>query len=217
MNDDTTRTAIRHRLTDARDSLSDVHMTIPASAIFARDRRYRVRRWLAATGAACAAAGLAVGLPLVSGGRPGRAVHVHLAAAWSVTTNPDGTVTFRLRRISRPAQLQHALAEAGVPAMVRWGTICTARGRHALMSTEGFVKTSVMPTAGEFFGIAGGGGNDPELNWSWTITPSKIPHGGHFVISAVPGRVPASDIQAAWEFVHSTATVTCARHRSFRA
>jgi hypothetical protein len=66
-------------------------------------------------------------------------VHVHLAA-WSVDTNPNGTVTFKLRNTSHPAQLQHALAEAGIPAIVRWGEVCLAKGRHVLLPTAGFVK-----------------------------------------------------------------------------
>ena len=49
------------------------------------------------------------------------------------------------------------------------------------------------------------------LNWSWTITPSMIPKDARFVISAVPSdRVPPHYIEAAWEFVPTSAPVTCA-------
>jgi hypothetical protein len=67
---------------------------------------------------------------------------------------------------------------------------------------------------GSVFLLMGGGGHGPSkpLNWSWTITPAKIPKGAWFVISAVPGnRVSASHIQAAWEFVPASAPVTCAK------
>lgn len=78
--------ALKHRLTEVRDSLADVHMTIPVGEIVARDRRRRMHCGLAATGAACAAAGLAVALALAPGSpaRPGPQ-HAQLAA-WTVHT-----------------------------------------------------------------------------------------------------------------------------------
>lgn len=187
---------------------------IPASEITVRDTRPRTRRRLAATG--CAAIGLAVAALMLAPGSPGSSArpapeHAQLAA-WSVRTNPGGTVTFTLRNTSQPARLQHALAEAGVPAIVRWGQICLAGGPgQRLMSTEGFVTASAAPGAGAYFAQLGGPGTGLDLGWSWTVIPGKIPHGGRFVISAMPGHVPANDIQAMWEFVHTSAPVTCAR------
>jgi hypothetical protein len=218
MNNDADQ-AVRNRLAEVRDSLADVHMTIPASEIIARDRRHRTRRrhGLAAAGAACAATGLAVALALAQGS-PARPVPQHAQlAAWTVDTNPDGTVTFTLRNTSHPAQLQHALAEAGVPAVVRWGQICEAGGKgQPLMDTEAFVKESSVPGlvsgVSSYFALQAGTSANPDLDWSWTVIPSKIPHGGQFVISAIPGSVPAGDIQAVWEFVHSSAPLTCATH-----
>ena len=61
MNDDPTLIALRHRLTEVRDSLGDVHMTIPASEIFARDRGRRARHRLAAAVGAAAAVAAALG------------------------------------------------------------------------------------------------------------------------------------------------------------
>ena len=61
MNDDPTLTALRHRLTEVRDSLGDVHMTIPASEIFARDRGRRARHRLAAAAGAAAAVAAVLG------------------------------------------------------------------------------------------------------------------------------------------------------------
>ena len=103
--------------------------------------------------------------------------------------------------------------------MVRWGEICLAQGRHDLLSTQGFVKTSIRGNTfpekyqpESFFATLGGQRHTPWLDWSWIITPSKIPPGGRFVISAIPpDRVPADDIQSVWEFVHSSAPVACAR------
>jgi len=48
MTDQTTLTALRHRLAGVRDSMSDVHMTIPDSAIFANAKKRRTRRGIAA-------------------------------------------------------------------------------------------------------------------------------------------------------------------------
>lgn len=216
MNDDT-ELALARRLTEVRDSLADVHMTTPAAEIIARDSRRRTRRRLAATGVACAAAGLAVALALNPGSSARHAPPRAQLAAWTVRSNPDGTVTFTLRNTSHPAQLEHALAEAGVPAVVRWGEICEAGGKgQPLMNTEGFVKAGPAPGlaagASSWFALQGGTSANPDLDWSWTVIPSKIPHGGQFVISAIPGSVPASDIQAVWEFAHSSAPLTCALH-----
>jgi hypothetical protein len=106
------------------------------------------------------------------------------------------------------------LAEAGVPAIVRSGEICLANGRHELLPTRGIVNfLNGRPTrlASVFLLIKAKGASHQPLNWSWTITPSKIPTGTRFVISAMPAnRVPASHVQAEWEFVPSSAHVTCA-------
>jgi len=48
MTDETTLTALRHHLDEVRDSMSDVHMTIPDSAIFTNAKKRRARRRIAA-------------------------------------------------------------------------------------------------------------------------------------------------------------------------
>jgi hypothetical protein len=212
MNDDHALTVIRDRLAEAQHALGEIPAAGPAGEIFARVRKRRRRRAIAALTAACAVIGLALALVLPSGAQS-RPVHVHLAA-WSVDTSPDGTVTFKLRNVSHPARLQRVLAEAGVPAMVRSGEICLAQGRHVLLPTRGIVSyLNGRPNRMESVFLAGGNGSGPNklLDWSWTISPSKIPSNAHFVISSVPGNhVPASRIRAAWEFVPKSAHVNCA-------
>jgi len=209
MNDNHALAVIRDRLAEAQHSLGDMPAGVPASEIFTRIRKRRRRRAIAALTAACAVIGLVLALVLPSGSQP-RPVHVHLAA-WSVDTNPNGTVTFTLRNVSHPARLQRVLAAAGVPAMVRSGEICLAQGRHVLLPTRGIVShLNGRPTRMESIFAAGGGRPDTILNWSWTITPLKIPGHAHFVISAVPGQVPATRISAVWEFVPESAHVSCA-------
>jgi len=217
MADDPALAAVSHRLTQARDLLAGERMTIPASEIMARDKRRRARRWKVAAGAACAATGLAVALALAPGSPAGPAPgHVQLAA-WTVRANPGGTVTFTLNNTSHPAQLQRALAKAGVPAVVRWGEICEAGGPgQPLLDTTGFVTANSMfaRDVASFFASMGGHGPNPVLGWTWTVIPSKIPHDGRFVISALPGPVPADDFQAVWEFAKISAPITCATHVS---
>lgn len=213
MTDDATLTVLRNRLAEVRDSVSGVRMTRPASEIFTSARKRRGRRMLAAAGAACAAIGIAVAVVVPSGQARPVPVHVHLAG-WSVDTSPGGTVTFKLRNTSEPARLQHVLAEAGVPAMVRRGEICLAQGRHVLLPTRGIVSYlngKPTPLSSVFLLMGGHGAGGELLNWSWTITPAKIPPGARFVISAVPGWVSPAHIQAAWEFVPASAPVTCAK------
>jgi hypothetical protein len=213
MNDDHAVTAVRDHLAGVRDSFAHTRPCIPASEIIARAGRRRTHRVLSAAGAVAALVGLVVTLAFAAAGHARHPVHVHLAA-WSVNTNPDGTVDFTLRKVSQPARLQHVLTEARIPAMVRWGQVCLPREWRALVSTEGFVKTSAMPRLSQpqkLFAMFGGRWPPTELNWSWTITPGKIPPATRLVISAVPGRIPADGIQAAWEFVHSGAPLACAR------
>jgi hypothetical protein len=191
---------------------------IPASEITVWHTKPCARRRLAAAAAGCVAIGLAVAALMLAPGSPGNSAqpapeHAQLAA-WTVRANPDGTVTFTLRNTSHPAQLQHALAKAGVPAIVRWGKICEAQGPgQPLIGGEASFMTngSAMDAgAGAFFATYGGQGTNPDLGWSWTLIPSKIPHSGHFVISAMPGPVPADDFQAVWEFAKISAPITCA-------
>jgi hypothetical protein len=212
MNDDNTLTAVRDRLGRARDHLDDVRMGTPASTIFAAASKRRTRRGVTAVAAACVAAGLATGLALPSGGSV-RHVHVHLAA-WSVDTSTNGTVTFTLNNTSRPGQLEHTLAAAGVPATVRFGQICRTVGQHDLLPTQGFLtEPGVSPAnqMGSVFILAAGDNASKPLNWRWVITPGKIPAGAHFVISAVPGgSVTAGHVRAMWEFVPTSAALRCA-------
>lgn len=165
MTDDTTATALRHRLTEVRDSMSDVHMTIPDMAIFASARKRRTRRGIAALAAGCAAIGVALAL-VVPGGQA-RAVHVHLAA-WSVDSNGNGTVTVTVRQLTHAAQLQRALAEAGVPAVVTFREEClNTQNQNALTRAGVRLRVSVHPS-GEI------------------ITPSEIPSGTKLLFSIIP-------------------------------
>jgi hypothetical protein len=139
MTDDASLTALRHRLTGVRDSMSDVHMTVPDSAIFTSARKHRTRRGLAA-GLTAACAALALALALVLPGGQARAVHVHLAA-WSVDTNSNGTVTVTVHELTHPALLARVLGEAGVPAVVAVNAGCLNPHNQGALAQSGALRS----------------------------------------------------------------------------
>lgn len=218
MNDDLALATLRQRLAEARDALTGEHMTMPASEIFARHARHRARRWRAATAAACAAAGVAVTLALAPAARAGRGTPsrnwphgrcsltptARLPSPCGTPPTPPGCSTHSPGRGSRRSSAGKDL-----------------RGRgpgQPLLDTTSFMKGSdqpgLVPGTTSYFAVQGGSGfrSDPDLDWSWTVIPGKIPHDGHFVISVGPGALPASDLQAVWEFARTSAPVTCAGH-----
>jgi hypothetical protein len=162
-----------------------------------RSTRHR-RRPLVLAGVAAAAATLAVSGLLLAGGEPVSghapgAVNVNLAA-WSVDTNPNGTVTFKVKRMSDPARLEHMLAKAGVPAIVRFGENCRAQGRT--LPAHGIVSgpTYVGGPAGRPQWVDG----RPYPAWAYTITPSAMPKGARFMISVGPGPYPHNPTNYQW-------------------
>lgn len=145
MNDDDLLGLVRDRMTRARDDLGSVRMEQPVSAVLHRAGRRRLRHRLygAAAGAGTLAVALTVGLgaagtgagagtatgtaacrPAVSASATGtRSVHVNLDA-WSVNTGADGSVTITVRQLLDKAELEAALAAAGIPAVVIFGGSC---------------------------------------------------------------------------------------------
>jgi hypothetical protein len=161
------------------------------------------------SGVAAVGAVLALVLALPFGGTGTRPVHVTVAA-WSVNTNPDGTVTFTLSRLAHLARLQHVLAEAGVPANVRWGENC--REQRRIVGAPAARIVSRKPVGGPRAGPQWAGGQPLP---AYTITPAAIPKGARFVISA--GRLPAGERHNPqyvgpwldWAIVPAGAKVTC--------
>jgi hypothetical protein len=148
VNDDELLAAMRTTLTSVRDSMTDVHLDRPASAITARARTRRRRRRMSGAGAvglAALAAGAVIAWPggqnlarpadagtassvgrdaaPSSGHQTARSVHVNLDA-WSVNTTPAGLVDVTIRELRDPALFLRTLAEAGVPAVVSSGEFC---------------------------------------------------------------------------------------------
>lgn len=194
---------IRHGARTALDAAMSRALPRPA--------RHR-RRPLMLAGAAAAAGALAVsGMLLAAGGRASgpatRAVHVNLAG-WSVNTNPNGTVTVKTRQASDPLRLQHVLAEAGIPALVRWGELCWVP------------PSQYLPTRGIVDGPDYVGGiappvwirGEPYPNDVWTFTPSKMPPRARYLITAVPlNRASRSRGFWTWGLIRDGAHLTCSR------
>jgi hypothetical protein len=120
---------------ELRDSLSE--LAAPArpslAAITSRGRAHQRRRLagfasLGITGVAAASA-LALSLTGVLGAAPASITGTIRTAAFTLTTNANGTDTLRLREKvwQDPAALQRALRQDGVPALVKTGTFCASR------------------------------------------------------------------------------------------
>ena len=112
------------------------------------------------------AAGAGIGYAVTSGhpatGHSGHSVHIH-AAAFSVDSSGAGTVTVTIMRGQGhidPAALRHALAEAGVPALVTVGRVCYVPGPSAVLGQ-----------------VLGPPQHVPGGNSVVTITPAAIPRG----------------------------------------
>ena len=119
MNDTRLADAVKSGLTEACDSLSTVHLAIPASEIMARADRARTHRRLgvlAGTGGlAAVAVAVSVALPA---SHPASGPGAHLAA-WIVTRQADGTIQVGFfGQMRDPAGLQRTLRADGVPASV---------------------------------------------------------------------------------------------------
>ncbi|MGO9082960.1 MAG: hypothetical protein ACLQDY_28690 [Streptosporangiaceae bacterium] len=104
-------------ITTVRESVTDMHMTIPEEQIVSRSRAIRARRRVpAAAGALAVAAGTAVAVTALvpSGHQPGHPVSARLAA-WTVAQQASGDINVTINQLQNPAGLQSTLRADGVP------------------------------------------------------------------------------------------------------
>ena len=105
----------------------------PLAAISNRGRAYQRRQLagFAGLGVAGVAAGsaLVLGLTGVLGAAPARSAGTIRTAAFTLTSNANGTDTLTLTdsQILDPAALQQALAQHGIPALVKTDAFCYSR------------------------------------------------------------------------------------------
>jgi hypothetical protein len=124
----------------ARDRITAEYRKTP------RRRRRTIALALPGAGLAAAAAAALVAVAVLPGGhaRPGAPAVSHspsfVPAAYTVQRNPSGTVTVTIRQmLGNPAGLQHALARAGVPALVRYIPYKTAsRVEHGVTGSVSY-------------------------------------------------------------------------------
>ena len=114
-------------ITAVKASYAGIHMDVPLDVIVGRGRRLRARRRLpglaAAAGTVAATVALAVAALVPGSGRtlaPGGSGGTGRLAAWTVVSQPDGSVRVALRgaRIRGVAGLQDKLRADGIPARV---------------------------------------------------------------------------------------------------
>jgi len=116
---------------ELRDSLSELAVPgrPPLAAITSRGRVRRRRRLagFASLGGTCAAAviALALGLAGVFGAAPTRGT-LQSGTAFTLTSYANGTVSLKVSQVFDPAALQRALAQHGIPALVKIGTYCSS-------------------------------------------------------------------------------------------
>ena len=181
-----------------RDGLSKLPVpdAPPLEKIVARGRARRRRSGLAGMG--LAAVGLAIALPVIvtsvnRGAVPvathprlgSGPVHVNLAA-YSVDSNPNGTVTVALatKRNFDPAGLRQALAQAGVAAVVNFGVFC-----QTAVQPTGFTQVVYRSaSAGAAQSHASSAGNQTEMT-AMVIKPSAMPRRAELSIGYFPNHV----------------------------
>ncbi len=103
-----------------RESVTSVHMTIPAEQIVSRSRTIRTRQRMplvAGTLAGVAGAALAVTALLPSSSQPGHPATARLTA-WTVDSQANGNIRITIRELRDPAGLQRTLRADGLPVNV---------------------------------------------------------------------------------------------------
>ena len=178
MNDDQALTVIKDRLAGVRDSVEEVYPSIPASEIVARARRSRVRRRLIPAMAGMLALAGAAALAVTTLAPTSHHPQVQLAA-WTVVTQPGGTVSVTIRELRDPGGLQSRLRADGVPATVTF---------------ENQQNPACHPWPGAaLYGMHTPAGNalfnnvfppQPEQSGVIVIRPSALPSGGGVQLTA---------------------------------
>ena len=197
MTDDELATAVR-------DSVTSVHMTIPAEQIATRGRTIRTRRRVPLlTGALACAAGavLAVTTMLSPGHQPGRPITAQLAA-WTVTTQPNGDIRVAVHEMRDQAGLQRTLRADGLPVNVTFTfpSLDPSCEPYYPASMDGYKELLQLDKVVEFYP-----GLDDSGDWHvdeqsdvLLIHPSALPDGAGLAIAYHPktkGFIPlATDL-----------------------
>lgn len=206
MTDDELATAVRQ-------SLTSVHMTIPAEQIATRGRTIRTRRRMPLlTGALAGAAGaaLAVTTMLSPGPQAGQPVHAQLAA-WTVTTRADGDIQVTVREMSDAAGLERTLRADGLPVAVRFNPDFHLTDGVPIIPGCQAIPTSLieLKKVVEFYP-----GLDDSGDWSLNqgsavllIHPSALPDGAGLAFVVLP-KDDKNFVPVATDLVHKSQECT---------
>ena len=163
----------------------------PASALASAPRRHRTRGRYVLAGAGGLAAALAAVVLFGGSGGP--------EAAYAVTPRADGRVSVKISSLSDAAGLQRALREAGVPAVVRYGTGAGCPATPGITSREaGTVQRHDAAGGGPSLDSSGAGPKGAKMTvnvrtgadgTTFTIDGDAIPSGDKLYVSAPSGTV----------------------------
>jgi len=166
-------------ITAVRESVTGVHMTIPAEQIARRSRTIRARRRIPAAAAAlavaagAAVAALAVTTLVPSGHQPGHPVGARLAA-WTVARQASGDIDVTISQLQDPAGLQSTLRADGLPVNVSYS------GAPQSASCQPYDASQDVLAAVAQLSSSGGSA-------SFVIDPSALPTGTGISIYDNPG------------------------------
>jgi len=204
MNDTSLADAVGSGLTEARDSLSSVHMAIPASNIMARADQARRHRRLGvlagAGGLAAAAVAVSVALPASHHQTAGYSKPDVRLAAWTVTRLADGSIQVTFREATDPAGLQRTLRADGVPASVTFtgqqNPACRSITFPAPSFSDKGTYRGPLTKVLSFGGLANAAYGYPRD--ALVIHPSALRHGDGIQIwtSATPGAADNFQLHA---------------------
>lgn len=136
------------------DSLSAWPVPEPpkAAAIMAggRTRRHRRRVRIGLAGTAAAASALGLASVLAGGPAPALAAGTIHTTAFTLVKNENGTVTLTLTQgqMFNPGALQQALAQDGIPALVKINTYCSPPSAHSMNGVLYFQLPDGSPVTG---------------------------------------------------------------------
>ena len=178
MNDDELITAVK-------ESVTDVHMNIPAEQIVSRSRAIRARRRLpvligtlgvAAATVLTVTALLPASHPASQSGHQASHPHTAQLAAWTVAKQANGDIKVTIRQLSDPSGLQSTLRADGVPASV------TSLAQHDPSCRPYPMTQALFKSIYQAQNAAGSG------NTILIINPSALPSGAGVQIEAATGQ-----------------------------
>jgi hypothetical protein len=188
-------------ITAVRQSVHGVRMNVPAEQIVSRSRAIRAsgHRRLAAGITAVAAAGsvaLGLGLSGTRGAAPNgatstiRETGTIRTAAFTLTGNANGTDTLTLThsQMFDPAALQQALAQHGIPALVKTDTYCSSNPAAPNPASIGVLSIRApgpQPPRGVFSNLTPSEMNRIAAGTRTVINPAAMPSGTELFFSYV--------------------------------